>query len=382
MFDKFRLKEVLVQYKKDFLPKHWKDEKYKWEAVKCFQDNWDVKAEDFADMLSRSLSKTYNLLASMNNFPARMITGFAKTAPEEVRAMYIDLFDETKEVYERINAFKMQSSILLEKYGNGAGQHYQYENAITTYLWLRYPDKYYIYKFGEVKAASDVLESDYRFKKGAYADNIRNFYKFYDEICEELKQDTELVNLFRSQLTSDCYPDPELKTLTFDVGFYISREYSKKDSGDPDNNVWFPSQEEYAPGITVQEWVALLNDKSVFTQSSLEIMKRFKDYGGAATCTQLAVKYGESKNFYNAGSVGLAKRVVEKTGCPVMPRDSDNSRWWPVLYVGRHATKDEDGGYIWRLRSELSDALDQVDLKDVASMQNLMTAKKNMATGG
>ena len=365
MFDKFRLKEVLVQYKKDFLPKHWKDEKYKWEAVKCFQDNWDVKAEDFADMLSRSLSKTYNLLASMNNFPARMITGFAKTAPEEVRAMYIDLFDETKEVYERINAFKMQSSILLEKYGNGAGQHYQYENAITTYLWLRYPDKYYIYKFGEVKAASDVLESDYRFKKGAYADNIRNFYKFYDEICEELKQDTELVNLFRSQLTSDCYPDPELKTLTFDVGFYISREYSKKDSGDPDNNVWFPSQEEYAPGITVQEWVALLNDKSVFTQSSLEIMKRFKDYGGAATCTQLAVKYGESKNFYNAGSVGLAKRVVEKTGCPVMPRDSDNSRWWPVLYVGRHATKDEDGGYSWRLRSELSDALDQVDLKDV-----------------
>lgn len=365
MFDKFRLKEVLVQYKKDFLPKHWKDEKYKWEAVKCFQDNCDVKAEDFADMLSRSLSKTYNLLASMNNFPARMITGFAKTAPEEVRAMYIDLFDETKEVYERINSFKMKSSILLEKYGNGAAQHYQYENAISVYLWLRYPDKYYVYKFGEVKSVSDELESDYRFKKGAYADNIRNFFKFYDEICEELKQDTELVNLFRSQLTSDCYPDPELKTLTFDVGFYISREYSKKDSGDPDNNVWFPSQEEYAPGITVQEWVALLNDKSVFTQSSLEIMKRFKDYGGAATCTQLAVKYGESKNFYNAGSVGLAKRVVEKTGCPVMPRDSDNSRWWPVLYVGRHATKDEDGGYIWRLRSELSDALDQVDLKDV-----------------
>ena len=37
-----------------------------------------------------------------------------------------------------MNAFKMQSSILLEKYGNGAAQHYQYENAISTYLWLRY----------------------------------------------------------------------------------------------------------------------------------------------------------------------------------------------------------------------------------------------------
>ena len=365
MFDQFRLKEVLVQYKKDFLPKHWKDEKYKWEAVKCFQDNWDINAKDFADMLSRSLSKTYNLLTSMNNFPAGMITGFAKTAPEDVRSMYIDLFNESKDLYERINSFKMKSSILLEKYGNGAAQHYQYENAISVYLWLRYPDKYYVYKFGEAKSVSDELESDYRFKKGAYADNIRNFYKFYNEICEELKQDSELVNLFRSQLTPDCYPDPELKTLTFDVGFYIFREYSKKGDDVFSENEWFPSQEEYSPGITVQDWIALLNDKDVFTQSSLEIMKRFKDYGGAATCTQLAVKYGESRNFYNAGSVELAKRIVEKTGCPVMPRDSDNSKWWPVLYVGKYATKDEDGSYIWKLRSELSEALDQVDLREV-----------------
>ena len=193
MFDKFRLKDALVQYKKDFVTMQWGNEKYKWEAVKCFQDNWDVNAEDFADMLNRSLAKTFNLLASMNNFPARMITGFARTAPEEVRSMFIALFDETKDVYERIESFKMQSFIMLEKYGNGAGQHYQYENAISTYLWLRYPDKYYIYKLGEVKTVADELESDYRFKKGAYADNIRNFYKFYDEICEELKEEIEDV---------------------------------------------------------------------------------------------------------------------------------------------------------------------------------------------
>ena len=365
MFDTFRLKEVLVQYKKDFLPKHWQNEKFKWEAVKHFQNSWDVNAKDFALMLTQALSKTGRLLTGPNKFPAAMITGFAKAAPEEVRAMYIELFDESKDIYERINSFKMKSSILLEKYGNGAAQHYQYENAISVYLWLRYPDKYYVYKFSEAKSVSDELESDYRFKKGAYADNIRNFYKFYNEICEELKQDSELVNLYRSQLTSDCYPDPELKTLTFDVGFYISREYSKKGDDVSSENEWFPSQEEYSPGITVQDWIVLLNDKDVFTQSSLEIMKRFKDYGGAATCTQLSVKYGESRNFYIAGSVELAKRIVEKTGCPVMPRDSDNSRWWPVLYVGKYATKDEDGSYIWKLRSELSDALDQVDLSDV-----------------
>ena len=365
MFDKSRLKDALIQYKKDFVPKHWREERFKWEAVKQFQDSWDVNANDFAGMLNLALSKTDKLLTGPKRFPAGMITGFASNAPEEVRAMYIDLFDEGKDLYERINRFKMKSSILLEKYGNGAAQHYQYENAISVYLWLRYPEKYYVYKFGEVKTVSDELGSDYRFKKGAYADNIRNFFRFYDEICEELKQDTELVNLFQSQLTPDCYPDPELKTLTFDVGFYISREYLKKDNSVSADSMWLPSAEEYEPGITVQEWIALLNDREVFAQSSLEIMKRFKDYGGAATCTQLAVKYGESKNFYNAGSIGLAKRVAEKTGCPVMSNDSDNSKWWPVLYIGRQASKEEDGDYIWKLRSELSDALDQVDLKDV-----------------
>lgn len=223
MFDKFRLKGALTRYKQNFVSTQWGNEKYKWEAVKWFQDNWNVNAKDFPEMLERSLEKTYNLLASNNNFPKGMITGFAKAAPEEVRAMFLDLFDENKDVFERMNAFKLQSSILLEKYGNGAAQHYQYENAISTYLWLRYPDKYYIYKFGEIKNVASELETDYQFKKGAYADNIRNFLRLYDEISGALKEDTELVNLFRSQLTDTCYPDPKLKTLTIDVGFYISR---------------------------------------------------------------------------------------------------------------------------------------------------------------
>lgn len=208
MFDRFRLMEVLVEYKKDFVPKQWGNEKYKWEAVKHFQDNWDVNAPDFADMLERSLAKTYNLLASRNNFPAGMIVGFAKTAPEEVRSMFIALFDESRDYYERVNEFKMQSLILLEKYGDGAGQHYQNENAVTTYLWLRYPDRYYIYKLGEVKKAADELDADYRFKKGAYADNVRNHLAFYDELCEALKADEDLAAMLTLTAHSGLLPRP------------------------------------------------------------------------------------------------------------------------------------------------------------------------------
>lgn len=363
MFEQFRLTEVLVQYKQNFVSKLWGEEKYKWEAVKWFQDNWDVNAPDFAEMLNRSLDKTYNLLASANNFPKGMIVGFAKSAPEEVRAMFLSLYDESKDVYERINAFKMQSTVLLEKYGNGAAQHYQYENAISTYLWLRFPDKYYIYKFGEVKTVASELESDYRFKKGAYADNIRNFLKLYDEISAALKEDTELVNLFQSQLTDTCYPDTELKTLTIDVGFYISRQYAQRDTAVAVSADWYGA--DYDPGLSVEDWMKLLKDESVFTTGALEIMKRMKDYGGMASCTQLAVKYGETKNFYNSGSVALARRVCETTGITPNSRDDGSTQWWTILYTGRDAGKDEDGSFVWKLRDELSTALDKVDLSGI-----------------
>jgi len=136
-----------------------------------------------------------------------------------------------------------------------------------------------------------------------------------------------------------------------------------KDVG-TDENEWFPKQEDYTPKLGVKDWIDLLNDSSVFTSSSLTIMKRLKDYGGAATCKQLSVKYGESPNYYNGGSWSLAQRVAKKTGCPVMIKDTGDSKWWPILYRGRKADKASDGAYIWKLRGELSEALDQIDLSE------------------
>lgn len=367
MFDKIRLKEILVEYKKRFVQKQWPDENFKWEAVKCFQDNWDVNADDFSGMLKKSLSKTDALLASPNNFPAQMIIKFAEIVPEEVRSMFLVLFDESRDVYERIDTFKQKSGVLLERYGFGAKHHYQKENPICTYLWLRYPDKYYVYKFREVKAVSDELQSDYIFKTGDYTNNIRNFLAFYNEICAELQQDEELKNMLASQITETHYPDTELRTLTMDVGFFI-RTYLKKDVDAPSTDEWWPIH--YSPELTVEDWESLLYDNEVFTDSSLEIMKRMLDCGGKATCEELVMKYGESEDFYSSTSTDLSKRIVQKTGCPVMSVEDERNKWWPVLYIGKAIKKDEKGSIVWKLRTELSEALGQVDLSKVNLYQN------------
>lgn len=367
MFDKIRLKEILVEYKKRFVQKQWPDENFKWEAVKCFQDNWDVNADDFSGMLKKSLSKTDALLASPNNFPAQMIIKFAEIVPEEVRSMFLVLFDESRDVYERIDTFKQKSYGLLERYGSGAKHHYQKENPICTYLWLRYPDKYYVYKFREVKAVSDELQSDYIFKTGDYTNNIRNFLAFYNEICAELQQDEELKNMLASQITETHYPDTELRTLTMDVGFFI-RTYLKKDVDAPSTDEWWPIH--YSPELTVEDWESLLYDNEVFTDSSLEIMKRMLDCGGKATCEELVMKYGESEDFYSSTSTDLSKRIVQKTGCPVMSVEDERNKWWPVLYIGKAIKKDEKGSIVWKLRTELSEALGRVDLSKVNLYQN------------
>ena len=134
-------------YKEDSGTTYWEEEEFKWRGVKIFQDNWNVEALDFAGMMKHSLSGVSNLMVSQAYFPEAMIEGFAEKEPETVRAMFKNLFDESKDIVERFRAFKQKSDDLLERIGYGAKNHFQDERTIAIYIWLRYPEKYYIYRF-------------------------------------------------------------------------------------------------------------------------------------------------------------------------------------------------------------------------------------------
>ena len=71
MIDYEKLYPILEGYKKYF-PTYWEGaEKYKWEAVKHFQDHWNIDAENFGDMFKLATDKTANLLASGYSYPRR-----------------------------------------------------------------------------------------------------------------------------------------------------------------------------------------------------------------------------------------------------------------------------------------------------------------------
>lgn len=365
MFNQAAFQNALSKYKEDFVENTWPAEKYKWEAVQHFQDNWDIDADDFPAMLKQSLSKTGNLLASSGRFPRVMIQRYSAIDPERVRSMFRDLFDEAQDLFERVDSFKRQSE-LLEQEGDVKGKHHQDENSMTTYLWLRYPDKYYIYKWSVARAVAEQLEATFKFKKGAYESNLSNYLKIYNELASILRADEDMRDLLDSQLTDKDYPDPELNTLAIDLGYYIGVKGDDLAAEEASSEEWWPPKDEYHPGLSVEDWKELLQNPEVFTESNLEIMARMKDIGGFASCVALAQKYGKSYNFYNSGSSYLAKRIARLTGCPVPTHRKDgDTRWWPILYTGRRAESNEVGSYIWRLRPELSEALDRIDLSDV-----------------
>ena len=193
----------------------------------------------------------------------------------------------------------------------------------------------------------------------------------------------DITNKLRAYLESDDSNLHSFMELSYEAWKYSEGEKTNtgktEETGSGDTNsdwiTWGPT--DYSPCITTEQWVELLKDSNVFDETSLIIMKRFMDYGGAATCVQLAEKYGETAGYYNMYSQHLARRIHNKTNCSIY-----KSSWWPVLYLGRNTVKGERGAFVWRLRDELTQALKEVDLSNVPLYADNMKLKASYNNEG
>ena len=367
MIDRKKFDKLVKEYQNYFTnhkgedgESYWDEEEFKWRGIKTFQDNWDLEAPDLADMIKRSLNGVSHMMVSQARFPEGMIEGFAEREPDTVRAMFKDLFDESKDIVERFHSFKQKSADLLERVGNGAKNHFQDERTIALYLWLRYPDKYYVYQYTQARNLSIALGSDHRIIKGRLDSNIREWLALYNEVTELMKQKPEVRNWETQGLTAVHYPDPEYRMLATDLAYCYTERILKEQKAEQE---WEPK--DYNPGITVENWVSLLANNEVYHESAKTVIERLLDYGGQATCTQLAQRYGDNANTYNVNSIAFAKKVYEKTHCKLAEREDESIRWWSILYMGKKANKEDDGVYIWKLRPELAEALKIVNGEEV-----------------
>lgn len=127
---------------------------------------------------------------------------------------------------------------------------------------------------------------------------------------------------------------------------------------------WWPSLEEYDPGISKDQWLELLNDGKTFTDNAFFAIAAMYDFGGTATCRQLEEKYGRTSDFYRASlGVQLASKIKNIFDLPYCISEKDGNKVWPIIFQGRDAGSDEPGNYVWRIRPELIEALKEFGIE-------------------
>jgi len=211
-----KIKEIIDLYKADFA-RIDTEERYKWIAVKHFQDNWDIDAPDFAGMLERAFAKHVNLLDSGVARPLFVIISYAKNEPEAVRRLFQTLYNETLPLDSRFNDFKDRIQLFVDKMRLEDPRWksaFQDLHAISVYLTFMYPEKYYIYKARVLNAGIETFGVEQT------ADKIANNTQMCDSIREVAIADEELIEMSRKRLGNNCYQDPNNRMLAFDIAFF------------------------------------------------------------------------------------------------------------------------------------------------------------------
>lgn len=217
----FKLKEIIKAYKADF-NRIDEDERYKWEALAHFQNNWDIDAPDTVSMLKEAFKKTVNLLRSGNYYAYRNLIEFAEYDSAKVQSLFKILFDESIDFKERYETFRKP---FIEYFKEKNKNHSQDLHAISVYLSFRYPEKYFIYKYSIMRGLYDRLDHPDKKLIDSLNDvaKYENYCNFCELIVSEINNDTEVQALSRKRLDEKCYQDEEYHLLATDIAYFGSR---------------------------------------------------------------------------------------------------------------------------------------------------------------
>lgn len=291
-----KLRFLIEAYKADF-SKNIENEIYKWKAIAHFQKHWNINAANFTEMLKLALSfENDNLLSGAMYFPKRMIWRFSELEEDVVKDMFVKLFDESDlNLAERINAFSETSNEILHRHWTPDKNHYQDYRAISTYLWLMFPDKYYIYKADCVAALAKYLDLDFKRSYKLKGQNVVNVYSIYDQVAEGLQQDKELCAMLDEKMDEECYRDTFARTLSIDFGYYLKTYY--KQAGDSEvsvgNKIWL-----YAPGENARFWdECIANGKMYLGWDPLGDLSKYASREDMAE--KMKEVYGADKSYTN-----------------------------------------------------------------------------------
>ncbi|WP_299979352.1 AAA family ATPase [Desulfobacula sp.] len=204
-------KKIIEKYKELVKQDNNEDEVYKWEMVKEFQSKWDIDVEDFPAMI-----KSINFSNLMFHHSKKFID-ISDNYSEDIRGMFKDLFNENKDLRERILGFQTRANELFAEHEPELKAQ-QDERAISTYLTFRYPEKYTFYKSSFYNKYTKLLG----LKSHKTNEKFIHYLSLIDSLIEDyITKDEELLSISKSYLSSNCYDDSNYKILAQNILYRV-----------------------------------------------------------------------------------------------------------------------------------------------------------------
>jgi len=296
-----KVRDIIKQYKRHFKYIH-QEEIYKWRAVKCFQDNWNIAANNFPQMLETSLALTKNLLDSGLYYPKRMLIKNAEANPEFVRQLFTTLYDEEQDLITRVSNFKDSIRQHSRQTFPTLKNDYQDLRAISVYLCLRYPDRYYFFKFELLKKIVLLVDYPYQPSRGDL-ENLLQYLTLCNIMREEILKDNELLELHKTRLTGNEFFDSSFNILTQDVIYAAARHIDKFKQGETQESA-------LKRLINVKHEILPKSDKAVLKGSFTNYIENEKEKKRIGDLGELLVLQYEQEKLK---LLGIAKQPEHKS---------------------------------------------------------------------
>lgn len=181
-------------------------EGYKWTildqvhaALEDYRENhykegkWDDDYSDFPDLVKTNAYAGLNLLYSNAKSVIRYVADYY---PRELREMFINLYNESINVDDRINIFIDELEALSKKDSriSKTGRSFHTDKrSVAYYLFVKYPEKYYLFKQDVFFDFANFIQLEQTPKSSS-----PKLYSEYMRICEYLLE--RLRNLYPEQI--------------------------------------------------------------------------------------------------------------------------------------------------------------------------------------
>lgn len=230
--DRENFHAIITRYLEKFDLTNGKEhaEWFKWEAIDCFQKNWDIDAEDLYDSFSKAIYRTDVLLDGGHSTPSSGIKALLKI-PEEVefvRDAFRQLLAPGKSLTERdlaVDRFLFNVNARIKTHWPNDGYKPQTTRSALCYLTLADPKRNYFYMYKRADNWANCTEYGFDIGSGS-SFSLPVYYGMCEELVSEIKANPRLQQCNEARMkTAGVSIDDDYHTLAYDI-MYCATTYN------------------------------------------------------------------------------------------------------------------------------------------------------------